>query len=185
MTEPNTADRAWYDALMVEALRLAGEAIEVGEAPIAAVIADADRRLIVGRGWNSSVALRDRTAHAEMVAFRDAAGRYDIANGRLVLVSTLEPCIMCLSACIEAAVETVVWGLNAPADGGAPRVEKPSSPEARWPMILGGVRRTKSRELFKRWLDRHPEAGKSRDYIEQLLALTGDDVGSKAVADES
>lgn len=140
--------------------------------PIACVIVDLDRKLIIGRGFNSLNTLRDRTAHAEIVAFRDAAGRYDVERARLLLVSTLEPCIMCLSACVEAAVEEVVWAYPAPLDAGAPRVEKPSSPEAKWPRIVKNVLREESRRRFERWLLIHPEPGKQRDYIESLLAVT-------------
>jgi tRNA(adenine34) deaminase len=157
---------------MREALALADRAIELGEAPIACVIADIDRQLIVGRGFNSRNALRDRIAHAEIVAFRDAAGRYDVDEARLILVSTLEPCIMCLSACVEAAVEEVIWAYPAPLDAGAPRVEKPSSPEAKWPRIVTNVLKDDSRNRFERWLELHPEPGKQRDYIESLLAVT-------------
>jgi tRNA(Arg) A34 adenosine deaminase TadA len=158
--------------LMRQALALADQATELGEAPIACIIADLDSRKVIGRGFNSSNARRDRTAHAEMVAFQDAAGRYDLESGRLLLVSTLEPCIMCLSACVEAAVEEIVWAHPAPLDAGAPRVEKPSSPEARWPRIIADVLKNESRQRFERWLELHPETGKQRDYIESLLAVT-------------
>lgn len=167
-TEQAELERQW----MREALALADRAIELGEAPIACVIADMDRKVIVGRGFNSLQSTRDRTAHAEMVAFRDAAGRYDVESARLVLVSTLEPCIMCLSACVEAAVEKIVWAYPAPLDSGAPRVEKPTSPEAKWPSIVENVMRDESRQRFVRWLDLHPEPGKQRDYIESLLTVT-------------
>ncbi len=157
---------------MNEALALADRALELGEAPIACVIADLDRKLIIGRGFNALNSLRDRTAHAEMVAFRDAAGRYDVESARLVLVSTLEPCIMCLSACIEAAVEEVVWALPAPMDAGAARIEMPQSPEAKWPRIVRSVLRDESRLRFEQWLEMHPERGKQRDYIASLLSIT-------------
>lgn len=157
---------------MREALSLADRALELGEAPIACVIADLDRQLVIGRGFNSLNSLRDRTAHAEMVAFKDAAGRYDVERARLILVSTLEPCIMCLSACVEAAVEEVVWAYPAPLDAGAARVEKPSSPEAKWPRVQGDLLKGESQRRFVHWLELHPEPGKQRDYIQALLKAT-------------
>lgn len=157
---------------MREALALAERAMEVGEAPIAALIADLGTRTIIGRGWNELNAKRDRTAHAEIVAFRDAAGRYDVADARLILVSTLEPCIMCLSAAVESAVETVVWGYPAPLDAGASRVEKPQSPEARWPTIIGHVMPDASRALFERWLALPGRSDRQRAYITKLLDAT-------------
>ncbi len=173
MTKNKPRSISYFErTLLREALILADRAIALGEAPIACMIADQDRKLIVGRGFNTLNATRDRTAHAELVAFRDAAGRYDLDHARLILVSTLEPCIMCLSACIEAAVERVIWAYPAPLDAGAARIEKPSSPEAKWPQIVGNVMRAESRKRFVRWLKRHPEPGKQRDYIQMLLDVT-------------
>jgi len=154
---------------MREALRWAETAIGLGEAPIACVIAERRTRRVVGWGWNERNARRDRTAHAEMVAFRDAAGRYDLDDGELVLVSTLEPCIMCLSACIEAAVREVVWALPAPPDAGAPRVQEPDSPESRMPRTVGGVMAAESRALFERWLTLHTDEDAQRAYVTTLL----------------
>jgi tRNA(adenine34) deaminase len=91
---------------MREALRLAREA---GEVPVGAVVAIAGE--IVGRGWNSPVARHDPTAHAEILALREAAAR--IGNYRLegaTLYSTLEPCAMCAGALVAARVARLVFG---------------------------------------------------------------------------
>lgn len=157
-----------HDALMREALNLAKTAMRLGEVPIAAVVAlDGN---IIGWGWNELNAKRDRTMHAEIAAFRDAAGRYPVDTQRLTLVSTLEPCVMCFGASLLAGVSDIVYALPAPADGGIQRVNKPQSPEARWPRIHGNVLAGESRELFEQWLRDHPADGPQRQFVAQLLA---------------
>ncbi|MGA2772594.1 MAG: tRNA adenosine(34) deaminase TadA [Bryobacteraceae bacterium] len=94
---------------MREALRLARAGADSGEVPVGAVVAMAGE--IVGRGWNSPVARHDPTAHAEILALREAAAR--IGNYRLegaTLYSTLEPCAMCAGALVAARVGRLVFG---------------------------------------------------------------------------
>jgi tRNA(adenine34) deaminase len=94
---------------MREALRLAREGADAGEVPVGAVVVIAGE--IVGRGWNSPVARNDPTAHAEILALREAAAR--IGNYRLedaTLYSTLEPCAMCAGALVSARVARLVFG---------------------------------------------------------------------------
>ena len=94
---------------MREALRLAREAADSGEVPVGAVVAIAGE--IVGRGWNSPIARNDPTAHAEILALREAAAH--IGNYRLedaTLYSTLEPCAMCAGALVAARVARLVFG---------------------------------------------------------------------------
>jgi tRNA(adenine34) deaminase len=94
---------------MREALRLAREGADAGEVPVGAVVVIAGE--IVGRGWNSPVARNDPTAHAEILALREAAAR--MGNYRLegaTLYSTLEPCAMCAGALVAARVARLVFG---------------------------------------------------------------------------
>jgi tRNA(adenine34) deaminase len=95
--------------LMREALSLAREAEAAGEVPIGAVVAiDGE---IVGRGYNSPLCAGDPTAHAEMIALRNAAA--SIGNYRLggaTLYVTLEPCPMCAGALVHARVARLVFG---------------------------------------------------------------------------
>jgi len=97
------------EAFMREALALAREAAESGEAPVGAVVVVGGE--IVGRGRNSPIGDIDPTAHAEILALRDAART--LANYRLegaTLYSTLEPCVMCAGALVAARVRTLVFG---------------------------------------------------------------------------
>ncbi len=90
-------------------MELAREAEEAGEIPIGCVVVVEDE--IVGQGCNSPIGLLDPTAHAEMLALRQAAIAVD--NYRLTgatLYSTLEPCPMCAGALVAARIRTLVFG---------------------------------------------------------------------------
>jgi tRNA(adenine34) deaminase len=116
-------------------------------------------------------ASQNKTAHAEIVAFQNAAGKVPLDARDLILVSTLEPCVMCTGAAMEAAVDTIVFALRAPADNGSTRVNPPQSPESQMPRIVGRVLESEARALFEEWLQHDlPEA--QRKFGEQLLALT-------------
>ena len=105
------------DALMEVALAEASEGAKAGEVPVGAVVAVGDR--IVARRHNERESLVDPTAHAELLALRDAAaevGSWRLAGATLVV--TLEPCPMCAGAAWAARLDRVVWGAPNP-DAGA------------------------------------------------------------------
>ncbi len=105
-----------HDALMAAALEQARRAREAGEVPIGAVVALDDQ--IVGRGFNQPISAGDPTAHAEIVAIRDAARR--VGNYRLTgatLCVTIEPCLMCVGALVHARIATLVYGAAEPRTG--------------------------------------------------------------------
>jgi tRNA(adenine34) deaminase len=94
---------------MRQAIALACSAEAAGEVPVGAVVEL--RGEILGRGANSPIARNDPTAHAEILALREAAAR--IANYRLegaTLYCTLEPCVMCAGALVAARIRRVVFG---------------------------------------------------------------------------
>jgi tRNA(adenine34) deaminase len=161
------------ESLMREALAEAQIGLAEGECPIGCVLArmDGGPPRIIARGHNRVKALARRTAHAEMVAFEDAEGALPVGASDIVLVSTLEPCIMCLGACFEVGVSLVVFGLRAPADSGTSRVKAPSSPETRAPVLLGDVLAAESRSLFVEFV-RGRDGSKDVAYAAQLLSLT-------------
>jgi len=104
------------EVFMREALGLARQAGEVGEVPVGAVVVKDGA--VVGRGHNRPIASRDPTAHAEVVALRDAAER--VGNYRLadcILYVTLEPCAMCAGAIMNARINRVVYGAADPKSG--------------------------------------------------------------------
>lgn len=105
--------------LMREALEEARRAEADGEVPVGAVVVlDGE---IIGRGSNRNVGDHDPTAHAEIVALRRAAQR--LANYRLAgcaLYATVEPCVMCVGAAVQARIARLVYGCDDP-KGGAVR----------------------------------------------------------------
>ena len=103
---------------MRRALDLAHRAEAEGEVPVGALLVQGDE--VVGEGWNRPIGSCDPTAHAEIMALRDAAAR--IGNYRLpesTLYVTLEPCVMCAGAIVHARVARVVFGAVDPKSGAA------------------------------------------------------------------
>ncbi len=101
---------------MREALTLARQAQLENEVPVGAVVVCDDR--IIGRGWNHPIGACDPTAHAEVVALRQAAGKE--RNYRLpgaTLYATIEPCAMCLGAIVQARISRVVFAAREPKAG--------------------------------------------------------------------
>jgi tRNA(adenine34) deaminase len=170
------------EELMRAALAEAERGMAEGEAPIGCVLAraaDDGTVRIVARGHNRVNGLQRKIAHAEIVAFENASGNGDappalpLDADDVILVSTLEPCVMCLGAAMEAGVRTVLFGLEAPADNGTRRVKPPESPESSAPEIHGGILAAESRRLFETWL-RGKEDTDQAAFVKQLLALTSD-----------
>lgn len=105
-------------AFMAHALMLARQAEAAGEVPIGAVLVHGDR--VIGEGFNQPISRSDPTAHAEIVALRDAGralGNYRLPGTTLYV--TLEPCCMCAGALIHARVDNVVFGAGDPKSGAA------------------------------------------------------------------
>ena len=105
-------DEQW----MAEAIAEARLAEAKGEVPVGAVIVHEGK--IIGRGHNERESSQDPTAHAEMIAIREAAN--ELGSWRLIdtsLYVTLEPCPMCAGALVNARVPRVVWGCDDPKAG--------------------------------------------------------------------
>ena len=112
MSDGRRSDELW----MQEALRAAQRALEIGEVPVGAVAVCDDQ--IVGRGWNRNITDHDPTAHAEIVALREAGA--NVGNHRLgdcELFATIEPCAMCACAMIHARIKRLVYGADDPKAG--------------------------------------------------------------------
>ena len=98
-----------HDFFMQEALVLARQAAASGEVPVGAIVVVEGR--VTGRGVNSPIAKNDPTAHAEILALREAAqaaGNYRLEEATLYV--TLEPCVMCAGALVAARVKRLVFG---------------------------------------------------------------------------
>ena len=101
---------------MAAALEEAARARDAGEVPIGAIVAlDGE---VIGRGFNQPISSGDPTAHAEIVAIRDAArraGNYRLTGATLCV--TIEPCLMCVGALVHARIGTLVYGAAEPRTG--------------------------------------------------------------------
>ncbi|OAO05093.1 tRNA adenosine(34) deaminase TadA [Parasphingorhabdus sp.] len=139
-----------YISFMGEALALARTAVALGEVPVGAVIVK-DRR-IIGRGHNRTRIDHDPTAHAEIVAIREAARHLD--DDRLEgcdLWATLEPCTMCAGAIAHARIRRLYYGATDPKGGGVASginfFEAPSCHHK--PEIYAGLDEDESAALLK------------------------------------
>jgi tRNA(Arg) A34 adenosine deaminase TadA len=116
MRQPQIIDRSRDQDFMREALELARQGALLGEVPVGAVLVQGGE--VIGRGFNCPISASDPSAHAEMVAIRDAAKALD--NYRLpgsTLYVTLEPCSMCAGLIVHSRVARVVYGALEPKAG--------------------------------------------------------------------
>lgn len=135
---------------MEEALRCAQRALEIGEVPVGAVVICEGR--VVGRGWNRTVTDNDPTAHAEIVALRDAGA--NVGNHRLgdcELFATIEPCAMCAGALVHARIRRLVYGADDPKAGAVHSVMQVlNHPQLNHRMaVQGGVLAGRSAEILQ------------------------------------
>jgi tRNA(adenine34) deaminase len=105
-----------HEQLMRAAVEQAERSLAAGEVPIGAVVSlDGE---IIGRGFNQTISASDPTAHAEIVAIRDAGravGNYRLTGATLCV--TVEPCLMCVGALVHARIATLVFGALEPKSG--------------------------------------------------------------------
>ncbi|BCT88847.1 tRNA adenosine(34) deaminase TadA [Acinetobacter variabilis] len=113
MSETQFTDEYW----MQLAYEQAALAAEQGEIPVGAVIVSQNQ--VIGRGYNAPISLNDPTAHAEIIALREAC--QNLQNYRLpedaILYVTLEPCTMCVGALVHSRISRVVFGTTEPKAG--------------------------------------------------------------------
>jgi tRNA(adenine34) deaminase len=151
-----------YDEWMAMALEEAARARAAGEVPIGAVVALDGA--IVGRGFNQPISSGDPTAHAEIVAIRDAARR--VGNYRLtgaVMCVTIEPCLMCVGASVHARIGTLVYGAAEPRSGALVSTVRGAELAGHNHRIdvVGGVREEECRELMQQFFRERRAAPRS------------------------
>ena len=135
---------------MEEALQAAQQALHAGEVPVGAIVVFGDN--IVGRGWNRNLSDHDPTAHAEIVALRNAGTA--IGNHRLIgceLFVTIEPCAMCAGAMTHARLKRLVYGADDPKAGAVHSVMQVlNHPQLNHKMeVRGGVAADRCAELLQ------------------------------------
>jgi len=139
------------DYYMGQALDAARLALAAGEVPVGAVVVGEGGK-ILGRAGNQPIGLRDPTGHAEVLALRQAAaaaGNYRLPG--MTLYVTMEPCIMCLGALLQARVARVVFGATDPKGGACVSLFRlPEDERLNHRMeVTGGVREAECRELLQ------------------------------------
>jgi tRNA(adenine34) deaminase len=139
---------------MRRALLLARRAAEEGEVPVGALLVLGGE--VIGEGWNRPIAGHDPTAHAEIVAMR--AGAQALRNYRLsdaTLYATLEPCVMCMGAVLNARILRVVFGAWDPKAGACGSViDLPREPRLTHRVdVFGGVCSEESADLLRQFFE--------------------------------
>ena len=164
-------DAAATDRLMNLALREADLALDEGNVPIGAVLARSDGE-VLGSGHNEVLTRGDRTAHAELNAFRGLAKADGAHRGDpLYLFSSVEPCLMCLGAAWEGGIDTVVFATPAPDNGGSRRLHSAGvSREPPRPRIIGLVKVEESRRRLRAWIAASDRPARERTFVEGLLS---------------
>ena len=148
---PPTGEALRSDELwMEEALRCAQRALEMDEVPVGAIVVCDGK--IIARGWNRNIADADPTAHAEIVALREAGAT--IGNHRLgdcELFVTIEPCPMCAGAMVHARIPRLVYGADDPKAGAVHSVMQVlNHPQLNHKLeVRGGVLAGRSAELLR------------------------------------
>ena len=134
------------------ALDCAQDAAGRGEAPIGAVVIDPATGEVIAKAGNSPISLSDPTAHAEILALREAGrvtGNYRLTG--LTLVVTLEPCAMCAGAISHARIGRVVFGADDPKGGAVLHGARVfDHPTCHWkPQVEGGVLAEESAQMLR------------------------------------
>jgi len=143
------------ESFLGQALELARQAEANGEVPVGAVVVVDGK--VCGRGFNSPIRLNDPSAHAEILALREAAGA--IKNYRLetaTLYATLEPCVMCAGALVAARVKRLVFGARDLRFGGVRSKFRLADSELlnHRVEVVEGVLASECLELVKRFFER-------------------------------
>ena len=160
-----------YDHLMRAAIGVACDGAADGGVPIGCVLFTDDGTAAT-LGYNEVHKQSDLTQHAEMVALRRLTELPDDERPdpeALTLVTTLEPCLMCMGAAVEVGIGRVIYGLEAPGDGFEQRLDMRSPKRGgrpvpggavRWmPEVIGSVLREDCRDLWVHWLQARDGAG--------------------------
>lgn len=147
----------------------ARRALDVGEVPVGAVVV-CDQR-VIGVGFNGPIGSCDPTAHAEVMALRDAArtlGNYRLTDTTLYV--TVEPCLMCAGALVHARVSTLVYGAAEPRSGAVRSVMRAlDHPSLNHHVaVVGGVLEPECRELMQRFFRRRRSETDVREPIVRI-----------------
>lgn len=162
-----------HEMYMREALKIAEEALQRGELPIGAVLVSGNTVLVKATARDKE--LRQRLVHAEILALLELDGMkpFPGKRGDIQLYTNLEPCMMCLGACVVSDVSQVYFGLESPTDGAAGLykswdVAPTNHVGCRHVEVTGGILREESKKLFRKFCEKYPTGGYS-DWAKTLI----------------
>ncbi len=160
---------------MRHTLRLAAEALELGELPIAAIVVLGDR--VIGSATSAEQREQRLLVHAELAALEQADRlRLSIVDRRRArLFTNLEPCLMCIGAAMSFFLGEIRYALESPADGAVDLVRawvraEGDMPQYRFPEVTGGLLREESMRLFEQYALLQPP-GPMRDWAQTLAQI--------------
>lgn len=149
-------DLATYQSWMDRAIALAKLAGAAGEIPVGAVVVNTQGE-VIGLGANYKERSQDPTAHAEIIAIREAAKNlHDWHLTGCTLYVTLEPCPMCAGAIVQSRLSTVVYGADDPKTGSIRTViNLPDSPASFHRLeVIAGIRERECQEILRSWFEK-------------------------------
>lgn len=153
---------------MKEALFLAEEGMKkYNEPPIASILVSNGKE--IARGVSSNVRNKTVVAHGEIVTLMNAGRKIRFCDHPLVLYTTLEPCIMCIGATIEARVDKIVFGMPALPDGGVVYTKYLQGVKEKIPKIIGGIYENEQYQLMKKFIASHDETNTAFPYVQDLI----------------
>jgi tRNA(adenine34) deaminase len=149
-------DQEQDKVFMQQALQLAQQAGQEDEVPVGAILVEKGN--VIARGYNQKEQLQDPLAHAEILAIRDALkGRQSWRLDEATMYVTLEPCLMCLGAMIQARIKRIVYAAKEPKGGCIhSSLQLHKIPNLNhYPLTLGGVLEQESAVLLKAYFKNH------------------------------
>lgn len=158
-----------HELWMKEAIGQAKRAVAAGELPIGGVLVGGDT--IIGRTQTRVKRMESAVAHGELTLLLEAKGQIYTAKRPLVVYTTLEPCLMCLGACMQCSVDTVVFGTYCAPDGSTPLTTCIQQAGQKLPSIVGPVLESECLELWRDWT--HGSEHPAFNYVSQILARYG------------
>jgi tRNA(adenine34) deaminase len=160
------SEMASHEKWMREAIEAARQASKHGEVPIGAALVANGALVAVGE---TQVSRRGPVAHGENCMLLDLGSTVWGLARPLVLYTTLEPCVMCVGACINATVDLIVYGSDAPPDGGTWVLKGPGEAPTGALSVVANVLKGETDELLREYLRTSTNQG-GRDYVNSLLA---------------
>lgn len=162
MNEFNKMDNYW----MLLALKEAEKAMEFGEIPVATILVAGDKE--ISRSQTMVKRKESITAHGELIALMQAKNTIWSVSRPLTIYTTLEPCLMCLGACIQTGVDKIIFGMKAAPDGSARYVSDIANGGQTPPQVVGGLLEDESVELMKKFIELLPNSP-SVPYVKSML----------------